>query len=302
MAKREFIPIPPPAPLPEPEDIRAEDLLALYLDGKVDLFCVMGPTASGKTKYAVRLAREFNALLAKMRQEGADGQTAPAQQSADASQQSAASAQTIALPTGAEILSGDSRQVYIGMDLGTGKDLADYGEIPYHLIDIVPAGSKYNICQYQRDFSAAFADCRKRGVIPILCGGSGLYIESVTRPEYKMEDNLDLNLELPHDVYFLSTIVDRETRRARIDRRLVERLDEGMLLEIKTLLESGITPEDLIYYGLEYKYLTLYATGQMDVDTMVAQLQIAIHKFAKRQMTWLRGMEKDGIQIHWVKP
>lgn len=302
MAKREFIPIPPPAPLPEPEDIRAEDLLALYLDGKVDLFCVMGPTASGKTKYAVRLAREFNALLSKMRQEGADGQTAPAQQSADASSQSAAPARTAALPTGAEILSGDSRQVYIGMDLGTGKDLADYGEIPYHLIDIVPAGSKYNICQYQRDFSAAFADCRKRGVIPILCGGSGLYIESVTRPEYEMEDNLALNLELPRDVYFLSTIVDRETRRARIDRRLVERLDEGMLLEIERLLESGITPEDLIYYGLEYKYLTLYATGQMDVDTMIAQLQIAIHKFAKRQMTWLRGMEKDGIQIHWVKP
>lgn len=288
MAKREFIPIPPPAPIPEPEDIKAADLLALYLDGSVDLFCVMGPTASGKTKYAVKLARQFNELLQQMRQEASDGQSGPAR--------------TTALPSGAEILSGDSRQVYIGMDLGTGKDLADYGEIPYHLIDIVPAGSKYNICQYQRDFSAAFVDCRKRGVIPILCGGSGLYIESVTRPEYKLEENIPLNLELPQKVYFLSTVVDRETRRERIDKRLVERLNEGMLLEIKNLLGSGLSPEDLIYYGLEYKYLTLYAIGEIDVDAMVSQLQIAIHKFAKRQMTWLRGMEKDGIEIHWVKP
>lgn len=281
MAKREFIPIPPPAPIPEAEEIKSSDVLDKYLSGEADLICVMGPTASGKTKYAVRLAREFNDLLSKMRQ-------------ADPSRTD--------IPSGAEILSGDSRQVYIGMDLGTGKDLADYGEVPYHLIDIVPAGSKYNICQYQKDFSAAFVDCRRRGVIPILCGGSGLYIESVTRPEYKLEENIPLNLELPQKVYFLSTVVDRETRRERIDKRLVERLDEGMLLEIKNLLGSGLSPEDLIYYGLEYKYLTLYAIGEIGIDTMVSQLQIAIHKFAKRQMTWLRGMEKDGIEIHWVKP
>ncbi len=281
MAKREFIPIPPPAPIPEAENIKPADVLDKYLSGEADLICVMGPTASGKTKYAVRLAREFNRLCEKMRREQ------PGR--AD-------------IPAGAEILSGDSRQVYIGMDLGTGKDLADYGEIPYHLIDLVPAGSKYNICQYQRDFSKAYQDCLERNVIPILCGGSGLFIESGTKPEYKLEDNMAMNLKLPGRTYFLSTIVDRETRRERIDRRLLERLDEGMLLEIKRLLASGIPAEDLIYYGLEYKYLTLYALGEIDVDAMVNLLKIAIHKFAKRQMTWLRGMEKDGVEIHWVKP
>lgn len=274
MSKKAFIPIPDPAPIPEAEEIDVKALFNDLQDGKYDLVCVMGPTASGKTRYAVAMAREFNRLCA---QEGSKF-------------------------TGAEIISGDSRQVYTGMDIGTGKDIKDYGEIPYHLIDIVPAGSKYNIFQYQRDFSAAYKNCLERGVIPILCGGSGLYIESVTHPEYELGENATLGLVLPKKTFFLATVVDRETRRARIDRRLVERLDEGMACEVQRLLNSGIAPDDLIYYGLEYKYLTLYLLGELTVEQMHEQLQIAIHKFAKRQMTWLRGMERDGIDIHWVKP
>lgn len=273
MAKREFIPIPPPAPIPEAEDINIEELFNDYAHERTDLICIMGPTASGKTHFAVTLARHLNKLCAQHPEYDLKG---------------------------AEILSGDSRQVYIGMDMGTGKDLEEYGEIPYHLIDIVPAGSRYDICQYQRDFAAAYEDCRKRKVIPILCGGSGLYIEAVTKDEYKMPDNQQLNLTLPRKTYYMATVVDREKRRERIDKRLIERLDNGMLLEIKRLLESGVPAENLIFYGLEYKYLTLYVLGQLSVDEMVSQLQIAIHKFAKRQMTWLRGMEKDGIKIHWV--
>lgn len=274
MSKREYIPIPPPAPIPEAEEIDVRELKRSYQNGDIDLICVMGPTASGKTRYAVALARELNRLCKE------DGGPL----------------------VSAEIISGDSRQVYVGMDIGTGKDIKEYGEIPYHLIDIVPAGSKYNIYQYQRDFAAVYADCRSRGVIPILCGGSGLYIESVTRPEYELGENASLGLVLPQKVFFMATVVDRETRRQRIDKRLIERLDEGMLIEIKNLLASGIPPQDLIYYGLEYKYLTMYAQGEITVDYMVEHLGIAIHKFAKRQMTWLRGMERDGIKIHWVKP
>lgn len=272
MSKKEFIPIPPPAPIPDAEPLDVKALYQAYCNGTYDLICVMGPTASGKTHFAVALARELNKLC------GANPEG----------------------PLGAEILSGDSRQVYKGMDIGTGKDIAEYGEIPYHLIDIVPAGYKYDICQYQRDFAAAYEDCRRRNVIPILCGGSGLYIEAVTKDEYKMKDNENLELTLPQSTYYMATVVDRDTRRERIDKRLVARLDEGMLLEIKALLASGIAAEDLIYYGLEYKFLTMYVLGQLTVEEMYEQLRIAIHKFAKRQMTWLRGMEKDGVQIHWV--
>lgn len=274
MSKREYIPIPPPAPIPQAEEIDIAQLKHSFDSGEIDLICVMGPTASGKTKYAVALARELNRLCSL---EGGRFKSA-------------------------EIISGDSRQVYVGMDIGTGKDLKEYGEIPYHLIDIVPAGYKYNIFQYQRDFAAAYQDCLRRDVIPILCGGSGLYIESVTIKGYDLGENASLNLPLPQNTFYLATVVDRETRRERIDKRLVERLDEGMLLEIKNLLASGIPAEDLIYYGLEYKFLTQYATGEIDVDYMFEHLRIAIHKFAKRQMTWLRGMERDGVKIHWVKP
>lgn len=274
MSKREYIPIPPPAPIPQAEEIDIAQLKHSFDSGEIDLICVMGPTASGKTKYAVALARELNRLCSL---EGGRFKSA-------------------------EIISGDSRQVYVGMDIGTGKDLKEYGEIPYHLIDIVPAGYKYNIFQYQRDFAAAYQDCLRRDVIPILCGGSGLYIESVTIKGYDLGENASLNLPLPQNTFYLATVVDRETRRERIDKRLVERLDEGMLLEIKNLLASGIPAEDLIYYGLEYKFLTQYAVGEIDVDYMFEHLRIAIHKFAKRQMTWLRGMERDGVKIHWVKP
>lgn len=272
MAKKEFIPIPPPAPIPDPEYVDIRELYLSYKRGDIDIICVMGPTASGKTRYAVALARQLNKLCAE------DG----------------------AAFTGAEILSGDSRQVYTGMDLGTGKDIEEYGEIPYHLIDIVPAGSRYDICQYQRDFSAAYAGCLERKVIPILCGGSGLYIEAVTKDEYQMKDNMDLELTLPKHAYYMATVVDRETRRERIDKRLVQRFEQGMLMEIKGLMAKGISSESLIYYGLEYKFITLYLLGELTVEEMFSQLQIAIHKFAKRQMTWLRGMERDGVKIHWV--
>lgn len=267
MAKKPFTPIPPPAPTPQTQEIDVPALLDSYLRGETDLVCVMGPTASGKTKYAVKLAKEFEKLGHK-----------------------------------AEILSGDSRQVYIGMDIGTGKDIKDYDGIPYHLLDLVPAGYKYNICQYQRDFSAAYSDCLQRSVVPILCGGSGLYIESVTRPEYDLGENADLNLVLPRKTFFIATAVDRLTRRTRIDARLKERFEEGMLIEIKNLLSSGVKSEDLIYYGLEYRFITLYLLGELDVEQMHSRLQTAIHQFAKRQMTWLRGMERDGIEIHWVEP
>ena len=278
-----------------------------------DLICVLGPTASGKTRYAVQLAREL----------------------------------------GGEILSGDSRQVYRGMDIGTGKDLAEYGEIPYHLIDIADAGEKYNIFQYQKDFEKAYRDIVARGKTPILCGGSGLYIEAATcgydlpdvppdpplRAELEKEPTEDLiaryeALRTPHNTTdydtrqrliraleiaiwqethpvtrtaflpkhtkYIGLQVSREERNARIDRRLQERLDAGMIEEVRGLLDRGLSPEDLLYYGLEYKYLTLYLTGKLPYDEMVARLQTAIHQFAKRQMTWFRGMERRGIEIEWI--
>ncbi len=296
-----------------------------YNGGRIDLICVLGPTASGKTRYAVRLAREL------CRVNGCLGAAAG----------------------GTEIISADSRQVYCGMTVGTGKDLDEYGEIPHHLIDIVPAGTKYNIFQYQRDFEAAYADIRSRNAVPILCGGSGLYIEAATRayslPEVPADPALRAELEkedtetliarlaslkalhnstdydtrkrliraleiaiyeqnhpvthtgsLPKSTYYIGIDVSREERRHRIDARLDARLGAGLVEEVRSLLDGGIAPEDLIYYGLEYKYVTLYLIGQLDYDAMRTKLATEIHRFAKRQMTWFRGMERRGIEIHWV--
>ena len=279
-----------------------------------DLICILGPTASGKTRYAVQLAREI----------------------------------------GGEILSGDSRQVYRGMDIGTGKDLCDYGEVPYHLIDIVDAGTKYSIYQYQHDFEAAYQDILSRGRRAILCGGSGLYLEAATcgyyLPDVPADEALRAELDalpmeelvaryeairkphnttdydtkqrliraleialweeshpvthtsfLPKKTKYIGISVSREVRNARIDARLDARLKEGMVDEVRGLLESGIPPENLIYYGLEYQFVTLYLTGQLGYDEMVEKLRIAIHQFAKRQMTWFRGMERRGIEIEWVE-
>ena len=254
--------IPPMAKMPEPETIDPAALAQAYAAGDIDLICVLGPTASGKTRYAVQLAKALG---------------------------------------GAEILSADSRQVYVGMDIGTGKDLCEYGDVPYHLIDIVPAGAKFNIYQYQAAFAQAWADVRSRGAISILCGGSGLYIEAVTRA-YKFEKENGLPASaLPQKVYYIGTLVSREERVARIDRRLEERLHEGLVEEVRGLLETVPAP-DLLYYGLEYKFVTQYVLGDLSYEDMVIALGNAIHQFAKRQMTWFRGMERDGIRIHWVRP
>ena len=283
-----------------------------------DLITVLGPTASGKTRFAVQLADRL----------------------------------------GAEIISGDSRQVYRRMDLGTGKDLDDYRigdrSVPYHLIDIVEPGTKYNVFEYQRDFLEAYNDIHRRGCKAVLCGGTGLYIESVLRayrlspvpqnPELR-ERLADKSLEeltallatykslhnttdvdtaqrairaIEIEEYYRQTPLDRrpfpkiesltlgvdvsrEVRRERISQRLRKRLDEGMCGEVERLLAEGIKPEDLIYYGLEYKYVTLYVTGQITFDEMAQQLEIAIHQFAKRQMTWFRGMERRGTPILWIR-
>lgn len=280
-----------------------------------DLITILGPTASGKTKYAVRAAKSLDA----------------------------------------EILSADSRQVYRGMDIGTGKDLCEYDGVPYNLIDIVDAGTKYNIFEYQRDFEKAYQDIVSRGKKAILCGGSGLYIESVTQgyklqevapnPELRAElerysdqeliaklealkplhNNTDFDTRkrliraleiaiyqnehpavesnfLPKKTKYIGINVDRDTRNFKIDKRLDQRLEEGMLAEVQTLLDSGISPEDLIYYGLEYKFITLHLIGELSFKEMRDKLAIAIHQFAKRQMTWFRGMERRGIKIEWVEP
>ena len=286
------------------------------------LITILGPTASGKTALAARLAYEL------------DG----------------------------EIISGDSRQVYRGMTIGTGKDLDDYivdgHAIPYHLIDICEPGEKYNIFQYQQDFLRAWRGVQSRGKWPILCGGSGLYIESVLRgyalspveqnPELRrrlegksldeltrillnlkaetgstMHNTTDVDtpqrairaieietfnaehptqprqMEAP-DSLVVGVAIDRDERRRKITARLRRRLSEGMVDEIRSLLAKGIKAEDLIYYGLEYKYVTLYAIGQLSYEEMFRQLEIAIHQFAKRQMTWFRGMERRGCRIHWI--
>ncbi|MBO4446941.1 MAG: tRNA dimethylallyltransferase [Bacteroidales bacterium] len=231
------------------------------------LICVLGPTASGKTAFAVRLAR------------------------------------SLGVP--AEIISADSRQVYRGMDIGTGKDLCEYGEIPYHLIDIVDAGEQYNVYRYKEDFLKAYRSVRERGAVPILCGGTGLYISAVTG-NYDFSGNTPLSDPArnsdPYHTYFIGMLVDRDTRNARIDARLDARLSEGMVEEIQGLLDAGVPAERLISYGLEYKFVTKYLLGELDYAQMRDLLAIAIHQFAKRQMTWFRGMERSGIKIHWTKP
>ena len=275
-------------------------------------------------------------------------------------------AAALALRVDGEIISADSRQVYRRMDIGTGKDLSDYRpvvdgstvNIPYHLIDICEPGTKYNLYQYQQDFANAYADITARGKQPILCGGTGLYIEAVLKGYHlspvpqnqELRDRLegrslqeltDMLVELkakngstmhnttdvdscqrairaieietynmehpmpkrelpPVDSLIIGLQIDRELRRERISRRLKDRLEEGMVDEIRGLLDSGIAAEDLIYYGLEYKFVTQYVIGQLTYDEMSRQLEIAIHQFAKRQMTWFRGMERRGFTIHWI--
>ena len=261
-----------------------------------------------------------------------------------------------------EIISADSRQVYRGMDIGTGKDLADYTvngrQIPYHLIDICDPGEKYNLFRYQQDFHKVYSDIRSRGKVPILCGGTGLYIESVLRgyslspvpqnPElrkslegrslaeltdilvnlkeqtgsamhnttdvdscqrairaieiesYNLQTPLEKRTMPPVDSLVIGVSIDRDLRRERITRRLKQRLDNGMVDEIRGLLDKGVSRDDLVYYGLEYKYVTMYAVGELSYDEMFRQLEIAIHQFAKRQMTWFRGMERRGVKINWI--
>ena len=374
MSKKQFIPIPPMAELPHAEEINVAEVLRKYFSGEIDLICVLGPTASGKTRYAVKLAREINALLADSSAEPSakEKRATPLATGGGARSEGVGGVLFVAGGSaegpGAEIISADSRQVYRGMDIGTGKDLNEYEEIPYHLMDIVDAGTKYNIFEYQRDFEKAYKDIRDRGGIPILCGGSGLYIEAATcgysLPEVPPDPQLREELEkktdeeliaqlaslkplhnttdydtrkrliraleiaiyeaehpvqrtsfLPKNTYYIGTLVSRDERNARIDRRLDTRLEEGMVEEIKGLLEGthpAIVPdadgnrrpvpaEDLIYYGLEYKFVTLYIIGELTFEEMRTQLATAIHQFAKRQMTWFRGMERKGITIHWTE-
>lgn len=318
------------ADLPDPETIRPEEILQNFDNKDIDLICVLGPTASGKTRYAVALARELNRLRGVNASEGS-------------------------VNAGAEILSGDSRQVYRGMDIGTGKDLSEYEEIPYHLIDIVDAGTKFDLYQYQKAFEKAYKDIIDRGGIPILCGGSGLYLEAATcgysipdvpqSPELRAEleaksteelismlaglkplhNKTDIDTRkrliraleiaiwqkdhqventsyLPKKTYYIGTLVSREERNRRIDARLDARIAEGMANEVKGLLDSGIPAENLTYYGLEYKFVTQYVLGVLSLEEMKTLLGNAIHQFAKRQMTWFRGMERKGIKIHWVEP
>lgn len=278
------------ARLPDPEILDVARLLEDYVNGDIDLICVLGPTASGKTRYAVELARKLLALR---------GEDSPVK--------------------GVEILSADSRQVYRGMDIGTGKDLDEYEEIPYHLIDIAAAGERYNVYRFQQDFKAAYQDIRARACLPILCGGTGLYINAVcasydfsqSKPLSQPAANAGVCMEtaeghlssegLPRKTFFIGTLVSRELRNERIDARLDARLEEGMVEEIKTLLDQGVKAESLIAYGLEYKFVTLYLLGQIDYSEMRERLAIAIHQFAKRQMTWFRGMERSGAIIHWVQ-
>ena len=286
------------------------------------MMTILGPTASGKTDLAAHLAARLNA----------------------------------------EIISADSRQVYRGMDIGTGKDLADYTveghAIPYHLIDICEPGTKYNLFRYQQDFLDCYEDIRSRGALPILCGGTGLYIEAVlkgyslspvpqnpalrTELEGKnLEELTNILVDLkrrnhsvmhnktdvdscqrairaieietynltkpteerqcpPIESLIIGVDIDREARRKKITNRLKARLEEGMVGEIEGLLKQGIPAEDLIYYGLEYKFVTEYLIGKLSYNEMFRQLEIAIHQFAKRQMTWFRGMERRGFTIHWV--
>ena len=260
-----------PAELPPAESLDVPALLESYKKGDTDLICVLGPTASGKTRFAVRLCHALGRC---------------------------------------EIISADSRQVYRGMDIGTGKDLAEYGDTPYHLIDIAPAGDHYNVYRFQTDFTRVYADIRARGAIPVLCGGTGLYIQAVTAG-YDFENTRPLSQGnapavraqgLPQRPFFIGTLVSREERNRRIDARLHARLEEGMVDEIARLLAEGLPAERLISYGLEYRYVTLYLQGALSFEEMEQRLRIAIHQFAKRQMTWFRGMERSGTVIHWIDP
>lgn len=281
------------------------------------LITILGPTASGKTTFAAALAERLDT----------------------------------------EIISADSRQIYRSMDLGTGKDLADYTvngkNIPYHLIDICDPGYKYNVFEYQHDFYRAYQAIKEKGKLPILCGGTGLYIEAVLKgyklldvpqnpelreqlkdkplaeleqilagykvlhnktdvdtaqrairaieiEEYYKNEAPDSNEYEPVNSLVIGIHIDRELRREKISRRLRARLDEGMVEEVRNIIASGVDPEDLIYYGLEYKFLTLYVIGKLSYEEMVTLLEIAIHQFAKRQMTWFRGMERRGCKIQWI--
>lgn len=262
-----------PAELPSAEFIDVEALSSAFDGGEVDLVCVLGPTASGKTRYAVALAGKLDAL-----------------------------AQAAGSPRRCEIISADSRQVYRGMDIGTGKDLCEYGDVPYWMIDIRPAGDRYNVYEYQKDFVRVYQDIICRGNLPILCGGTGLYIEAaVCRYDFNKETPTVDPSALPQKTYFIGTLVDRETRNARIDARLRARLDEGMVDEVKRLMAEGVDSETLIYYGLEYKFVTQYILGILSFEEMFTLLSNAIHQFAKRQMTWFRGMERKGMLIHWTE-
>lgn len=277
---------------------------------------ITGPTASGKTGRAVDVARALSG----------------------------------------EIISADSRQVYRGMDLGTGKDIDEYGDTPYHLIDVASAGHKYNLYEYLRDFDRAKAGIIERGHLPVVCGGTGLYVESVLKgihlpevPENEalrselegrsLEELSDILAEMKtlhnttdidtakrairaieietyyrnnpeasraakpsplRDAVTVGIDIGREDRRKRISERLRSRLDAGMVDEVRRLISTGISPDDLMYYGLEYKFLTLYVIGRIGYDEMFTGLETAIHQFAKRQMTWFRGMERRGYPIHWL--
>lgn len=266
------------AELPQPETVDPAVLAGMIVSGETDLVVVLGPTASGKTRYAVWLAHELDLLL----------------------------------PDGVrcEIISADSRQVFRGMDIGTGKDISEYGDVPYHLIDIADPGDRYNVYEFQKDFIDASASIRSRGCFPILCGGTGLYINAVTAG-YDFSSSKPLSAEgnahserpsgLPEKPFFIGTLVTREVRNARIDARLDARIEEGMVDEIRGLLDSGVPAETLIGYGLEYKFVTQYVLGELTLEEMKLKLATAIHQFAKRQMTWFRGMERAGCVIHWVE-